>query len=145
MLWVCLCECVCVGGCKIFPVSVSVRYSVPHNATQQCSLEVTNYRFGSTLLLRRSTLTYYLRRKYSAFIEYAQYISGYPDTCVHVRHWLAKNDSNSSDHFRHRFWWIRVSFLIGIEVVVCLLSKNIGGNDVTSRGFLCLMLFEVMS
>jgi hypothetical protein len=139
-----LCECVCVGGCKIFPVSVSVRYSVPHNASQQCFLEVTNCRFGSTLLLWRSTLTYCLRRKYSAFIEYAQCISGYPDTCVHVRHWLARNGFNSSDHFRHRFWWIRVSFLIGIEVVVYLLSKNIGGN-VTSRVFLCLMLFKVMS
>jgi hypothetical protein len=29
-------------------------------------------------------------------------------------------------------------------VVVCLLSKNIGGNDVTSRVSLSLILFEVM-
>jgi hypothetical protein len=36
------------------------------------------------------------------------------------------------------------SFLIGIKVALCLLSKNIGGNDVTSRVFLSLMLFEVM-
>jgi hypothetical protein len=33
-------------------------------------------------------------------------------------------------------WWIRISFLFGIKVVVCLLSKNIGGNDVTSSVFL---------
>jgi hypothetical protein len=26
--------------------------------------------------------------------------------------------------------WNRVSFLIGIKVVVSLLSKNIGGNDI---------------
>jgi hypothetical protein len=42
-------------------------------------------------------------------------------------------------------WWIRVSISIGIKVVVCLLSKNIVGNDVSSRVFLRLMLFEVMS
>jgi hypothetical protein len=131
-----------VSGCKIFPVSVSVRYSVPHNASQQCFLEVTNCRFSSTLLLQRSTVTYCYG---SAFIEYAQCISRYPDTCVNVGHWLARNDFNSSDCFRHRFWWIRVSFLIGIEVVVCILSKNIGGNDVTSHAFLCLVLLEVMS
>jgi hypothetical protein len=71
-------------------------------------------------------------------------MSRYPDTCVHVHHWLARNDFNSSDHFRHRLWWIRVSFLIGIKVVVCLLSKNFGGNDVTSHVFLSLMLFEVI-
>jgi hypothetical protein len=29
-------------------------------------------------------------------------------------------------------------------VVICLLSKSIGGNDVTSSVFLSLMLFEVM-
>jgi hypothetical protein len=29
-------------------------------------------------------------------------------------------------------------------VVVCLLSKNIGGNDVSLHVFLCFMLFEVM-
>jgi hypothetical protein len=34
-----------------------------------------------------------------------------------------------------------VSFPIGINVVVCLLSKNTGGNDVTSRVLLSLMLF----
>jgi hypothetical protein len=60
-----------------------------------------------------------------------------------MHHWLGRNDFNSSDCFRHRLWWIRVSFLNGIKVVVCLLSKNIGGNDVTSRVFLTLMLFEV--
>jgi hypothetical protein len=70
-------------------------------------------------------------------------MSRYPGTCVHVHNWLARNDFNSSDCFRHRLWWIRVSFLIGIKVVVYLLSENIGGNDITSRVFLSLMLFEV--
>jgi hypothetical protein len=56
------------------------------------------------LLFWRSTLTYCPRRKYSVFIEYAQCISRYPDTCVRVHHWLARNDFNSSDHFRHRLW-----------------------------------------
>jgi hypothetical protein len=138
---------VCVwvlGGHKVFPVSVSVRYCVSNNARQQCFLEDTNFGFGSTLLFQRSTVIYCLRRKYSTFIEYAQCMSRYHDTCVHVHPWLARNDFNSSDHFRHRFSWIRVSFLTGIKVVVWLLSKNIGGNDVTSCVFLSLMLFEAM-
>jgi hypothetical protein len=41
-------------------------------------------------------------------------------------------------------WWISVSFLFGIKVVECLLSKNIDGNDVTSCVFLSMMLFKVM-
>jgi hypothetical protein len=86
-------------------------------------------------------VTNYLLRKYSAFIENAQHMSGYLDTCDNVHHWFARNDFNSSDGFRHRLWWIRVYFFIGIKVVVCLLSKNIGGNDVTARVFLSVMLF----
>jgi hypothetical protein len=39
-----------MGGCKLFPVSVSVRYSVPDNASQQCFLEVSNFGFCSMLL-----------------------------------------------------------------------------------------------
>jgi hypothetical protein len=70
-------------------------------------------------------------RKYSAFIEYVQCMSRYLDTGVSVHHWLARNDFNSSDGFRHTLSWIRVYFFIDIKVVVCLLSKNIGGNDVT--------------
>jgi hypothetical protein len=42
-----LCVCICVcgpwGGFKIFSFSVSVKCSVPNNATQQCFLEVTNF------------------------------------------------------------------------------------------------------
>jgi hypothetical protein len=132
-----------VGGCKLFPVSVFVTCSVPINASQQYFLEVTNFGFGSPLLFRRSSVTFCLRRKYSAFTEYVQCMSRYYDTCVHVHHWLARNDFNSSDHFRHRLLWIRVSFLIGIQGVVCLISKNIGENDVTLRVLLSLMLFEV--
>jgi hypothetical protein len=99
---------------------------------------------SSTLLFQRSIITYCPRRKYSAFIEYAQCMSRCHDTCIHVHQWLARNDFNFSDHFRHRLRWFRDSFLIGIKVVVCLLSKNIGGNDEASRVFLNLMLFEVM-
>jgi hypothetical protein len=58
-----------------------------------------------------------------------------------VHHWLVKNDFNSSDGFRHRLWWIKVYFFTGIKVVICLLSKNIGGNDVTSHVLQGLMLF----
>jgi hypothetical protein len=133
-----------VGGCKLFPVSVSVKYSAPNNAIHHLFLEVTNFRFGSTLLFQKSTIIYCWRRNYSAFIEYAQCMSGYHDTYVHVHLWLARNYLNSSDRFRHRLWWIRIFFLIGIKEVVCLLSKNFGGNDVTLRIFLSLMLFEVM-
>jgi hypothetical protein len=61
---------------------------------------------------------------------------------THVYHWLSRNDFNSSDYFRHRLWWIRAYLLIGIKVIVCLLSKNIGGNDVTSRVFLSLMFLK---
>jgi hypothetical protein len=82
-----------------------------------------------------------LVRKFSAFIEYVQCMYRYLDTCVNVHHWLARNDFNSSDGFRHRLWWIRVYFFTGIKVVICLLSKNIGGNDVTSFVLLSLMLF----
>jgi hypothetical protein len=114
---------------------VSVRCPVPNNASQQCFLEVSNFRFGSALPLQRSDVTNSLMEKYSAFIEHAQYMSGYLDTCVHEHHWLARNDFNYSDGFRHRLWWIRVYFFIGIEVVLCLLSKNICGNDVTSHVF----------
>jgi hypothetical protein len=83
----------------------------------------------------------FLRRKYSAFIDYAQWMSGYHDTCIIVHPSLARNDFNSSDHFRHRLGWIRLYLFIGIKVVVCLPPKNIGENDVTSRVFLSLMLF----
>jgi hypothetical protein len=61
-----------------------------------------------------------------------------------VHHRLARNELKVSDCFRHRLWWIRVSFFIDIKVVVYVLSKIFGGNDVTSRVFLSLMLFEVM-
>jgi hypothetical protein len=42
-----LCGSICVcghwGSYKIFPVSVSVKCSVPNNASQQCFPEVTNF------------------------------------------------------------------------------------------------------
>jgi hypothetical protein len=72
-------------------------------------------------------------RKYSASIEYAHCMSGYLDIYVNVHHW--------HDDFRHRLWWIMVYFFIGVKVVICLLSKNNGGNDVTSHVLLSLMLF----
>jgi hypothetical protein len=84
-----------MGGYKIFPVSVSVRYSIPYNGSQQCFLEVTHFGFGSILLFQRSAVTNCLVRKYSAFIEYAHCMSGYLDTCVNVHHWLARNVSTS--------------------------------------------------
>jgi hypothetical protein len=49
---------------------VSVRYSVPINASQQCFMEVTYFRFGSMLLFPRSAVTNCPVRKYSAFIDY---------------------------------------------------------------------------
>jgi hypothetical protein len=63
---VCVCVCRHVCYCKTFPGSVSFRYSVPNNASQECFLEVSNFGFCSTLLFRRSTLINYLRRKCSA-------------------------------------------------------------------------------
>jgi hypothetical protein len=66
--------------------------------------------------------------KYSVFFEQAQGMSVYLDTYVNVHHWLARNNFNSSDGLRHRLCWIRVHFFIGIKVVVCPLSKIIGGN-----------------
>jgi hypothetical protein len=92
----------------------------------------------------RSTIIYCLRKKYSAIIEYVQCMTRCLVTCFNVHHWLTKNNFNFSDHFRHILWWMRVSFPNGINVVVCVLSKNISGNYVTSRVFLSLMLFQVM-
>jgi hypothetical protein len=41
------CGCICVhgrwSGFQIFPVSVSVKCSVPNNASQQCFPEFTNF------------------------------------------------------------------------------------------------------
>jgi hypothetical protein len=41
------CGCICVCGrwvgFKIFPVSVSVKCSVPSNGSQQCLAEITNF------------------------------------------------------------------------------------------------------
>jgi hypothetical protein len=73
------------------------------------------------------------------FIEYVQCMSGYHNACISVHYWLARNDYHSSDHFRHRLWWIRLYLFIGIKVVVCFPSKNIGGNNVTS----CVFLFDL--
>jgi hypothetical protein len=107
-----LCWCVCVFrhvcSCKIFPGSVSVRYSVPNDASQECMLEVSYFRFCSMLLFHRSTVINCLRRKYSAFIEHAQCMSGYHDACIYVHHCPARYGFNSSDRFRHRLWWIRL-------------------------------------
>jgi hypothetical protein len=58
----------------------------------------------------------------------------------HLHHFVIRNDFNSSDLFRHRLWWIRLCFFIGIKVVVRFPSKNIYGNDVTSLVFLILIL-----
>jgi hypothetical protein len=52
-------------------------------------------------------------------------MSGYPDICVHVCHWVARNDFNYIDHSSHRLWKIRVSFLIGIKVIVCLFPRTL--------------------
>jgi hypothetical protein len=136
--WVCLWGC--VGSCKIFSGSVSVRYSVPSHTTQECILELSNFWFCSTSLFRRLSVINCLRRKYSALIKYVPCMSWCHDTCVNVHHWLGRNDFNSSDHFRHRIWWNRLYLYIGIKVVVCLPSKNFGENDVTSRVFLSLVL-----
>jgi hypothetical protein len=135
-----VCRHVC--GCKIFPVSVSVRPSVPNNGSQQCFLEVTQFGFVSALVFWRSAVTNCLVKKYSAFIEYSQCMSGYLDTCVNVHHCLAWNDFNSSDGFRHRLWWIRVYVFICINVITYLLSKNIGGNNATSSVLLIWCFFK---
>jgi hypothetical protein len=86
---------------KIVPGSLSVRYSIPINAIQDCFLEVSNFGFFSMLLFHRSTVINCPRRKYSAFIEYGQCMSGYHDACMYVHQWPARIDFNSSD-FRHR-------------------------------------------
>jgi hypothetical protein len=39
----CICVCGCWGGFQIFPVSVSVKCSIPNNASQQCFPEVSNF------------------------------------------------------------------------------------------------------
>jgi hypothetical protein len=137
-VFVCVCEH--VGGCKLFPVSLSVSYSVQNNASQQCFLEVTYFGFGSKLLFQRSPVIYCPRRKYSAFIEYTMFMYGYLDICVNVHFWLVRNGFNSSDSFRHRLWWIRLYLFIGINLVACLPSKNFGGIGVTSHVFLSLIL-----
>jgi hypothetical protein len=118
---------------------VSIRYSVPNNANQECFLEASNFGFFSVLLFHRWTVINCLRRKYSAFIEYGQCMSRYHDSCMYVHHWPARIVFNSSDGFRH-WLWIRLSLFIGIKVVVCLPSKTIGGTDVNSRVFLSLIL-----
>jgi hypothetical protein len=89
---------------KIFHGSVSVRYSVPNNDSQECFLEVIKFGFFSVLLFCRSTVINCLRRKYSEFIEYGQCRSGDHDACMYVHHWPARTDFNSSDGFRHRLW-----------------------------------------
>jgi hypothetical protein len=65
--------CICVGGhlggCEIFPGSVSVRYSAPNHASQECFMEVSNLGFCSTLLFFRARVINFLRRKYSASLN----------------------------------------------------------------------------
>jgi hypothetical protein len=98
----------------------------------------------SNLLFCISSIIYSIRRKYSAFTEYAQCMSRHHDTCVNVHHWLTNKDFNSSDGFRHKPWWITLYVFICINMAVCLPSKNIVGNDVTSHIFLSLILFEIL-
>jgi hypothetical protein len=61
-----------------------------------------------------------------------------------VHNGLGRNDFISSDCFKHSLWWIGLYLLIGIKVVVCLPSKNFGGNVVTSHVFLSLIIVEVL-
>jgi hypothetical protein len=58
-----------------------------------------------------------------------------PYTCVNVHHWLARNEFNSSYHFRHRIQWNRLYLSIDIKVGVCFPSKNFVGNCITSCVF----------
>jgi hypothetical protein len=51
-----------------------------------------------------------------------------------------RSDFNSTDGFRYRLWWVRLYLLIAIKIVVCLPSKNFGGNYVTSHVFLSFIL-----
>jgi hypothetical protein len=69
---------------KVFPGSVSIRCSVPNNASQECYLEGSNFGFFSKLLFPRSTVINCLRRKDSVFLKYGQCMSGYHDACMYV-------------------------------------------------------------
>ena len=105
---------------------------VPNNASQQRFPESYSFRYGSTLLLKRPGVTTCQVRKWTAFIEYVQYMLEDIETFIHVHLWLATNDFNYSDGFTHRLWWICAYFFIGLKVVVYLPSKDIVGNSVTS-------------
>jgi hypothetical protein len=47
---ICVCGCWC--GFQIFPISVSVKCSVPSNASQQCFPEVTNFSMAQRSYLK---------------------------------------------------------------------------------------------
>jgi hypothetical protein len=98
------------------------------------------FRYGSTLLFQRSGVTICLVRKCTAFIEYVHCMFEDLEIWIHVHQWLATNDFNYSDGYMHRLWWISPYFFIGIKVVVYLPSRDIVGNDVTSRIFLSWMI-----
>jgi hypothetical protein len=101
------------------------------NAPRKSLISVCLYR-----LFQRSGVTTCQVRKCTGFIEYFQCMFKDLETCIHVHHWLAKNDFNYSDGFPHRLWWISAYFFILLKVVVYLPFKDIVGNDDTSCIFL---------
>jgi hypothetical protein len=126
-------------GFKIFPVTVSVKWSVPNNASQQCFQKITNFGMAQ-VVIPKSAVTTCQVRKCTVFIEYVQCIFKHLETCMNVQDLLAINDFIYSDGFTHTLWWISAYFFIGLNVVVHLPSKDIVGNDVTSCFFVCLMI-----
>jgi hypothetical protein len=128
-----------VGVCKKCPESVSVRYSVSNHASQECVLEFSNFGVCTTLLFRRSSVINCLKRKYSAFMSMLSLCPGvmiHMSMCITDLLEMITIQVISSG----RDWCIRLYFFIGIKVVVCLPSKNFGGNDATSCVFLNLIL-----
>jgi hypothetical protein len=90
--FVCVYVCVCeralgIVCCMVFLLSVSVRYSIPKSAIQECFLEVKNVGLLKLLFLR-SIIIHSVRRKYSTSMAYVQCMSGCQHKCINVHHWL---------------------------------------------------------
>jgi hypothetical protein len=81
--WVCVWEC--MGGWKIFPASVSVRYFVPNHASQEWFLEVSNFGFCLALLFCRSRVLNILGGNIQHLLNMP---SVGPSVMIHVSMWI---------------------------------------------------------
>jgi hypothetical protein len=137
------CECICVHGfwCgfKIFPVTVSVKWCVPNNASLQCFREVTNFGMAQLCSSKVSCDNLSGEEMHRIHWIFPVYIRTSWDMYECARLACYKC-FNYSDGFMHILWWISAYFFIGLKVVVYLPSKDIVGNDVTSRIFVCSMI-----